>query len=42
MEVSIRMHVKERVREGMDWTYVGQDREHLWAVVIKVMKFRLS
>ena len=33
------MYVKESVKEGVDWIYLGQDRDNLWAVVIKVKNF---
>jgi hypothetical protein len=39
MGFSIIIYVKERVWEGMDWIYLGQQRDNLWAVVIKVKNF---
>jgi hypothetical protein len=41
-EDDITMHVKEIVREGMDWTELDQDRDKCWAVVNTVMNFRVS
>jgi hypothetical protein len=38
MGVNIGMYIKVRVKEGMDWNYLGQVRDKFWAVVIKVMK----
>jgi hypothetical protein len=38
MGVNIGMYVKVMEKEGMEWNYVGQDRDKFWAVVIKVMK----
>jgi hypothetical protein len=38
----ITMHVKEIVREGMNWIELAQDRDKWWAVVNTVMNVRVS
>ena len=41
-ENDITMHVKEFVREGMDWIELAHDRDTWWAVVNTVMNVRVS
>jgi hypothetical protein len=37
LEDNIRMDLREVGWEGVDWTYLAQDRDHWWALVNKLM-----
>jgi hypothetical protein len=41
LEDNIRMNIRIRVREVVDWIYLAQNREQCWDFVNTVMNFRV-
>jgi len=41
LDVDMKINIRERVCEDLDWLYVAQDSDQRWDVVNNIMKFQV-